>query len=97
MNNEEYLQTDEYELIIANDLFIFVSQLNVCEPCSIHRLERVELEDSEMKSGNLSLILKNIKIRDDGTYECHVVQSETDKLSVINLVCFKFLLCFTRN
>uniref|UniRef100_A0A667ZGE3 Ig-like domain-containing protein n=1 Tax=Myripristis murdjan TaxID=586833 RepID=A0A667ZGE3_9TELE len=31
---------------------------------------RVELKDKEMKNGNLSMILKNVKKEDSGTYEC---------------------------
>ncbi|XP_030581216.1 programmed cell death 1 ligand 1-like [Archocentrus centrarchus] len=56
---------------------------------------RVDLQDSLMKDGNVSLILKDAKITDAGTYKCRVSMGgtnrrkrsivETDPISVINL------------
>ncbi|CAI5672582.1 unnamed protein product [Oreochromis niloticus] len=48
---------------------------------------RVDLQDIQMKGGDVSLILKNVNTADDGTYQCRVFMEETRswKLSIINL------------
>uniref|UniRef100_A0A3P9D8H8 Ig-like domain-containing protein n=1 Tax=Maylandia zebra TaxID=106582 RepID=A0A3P9D8H8_9CICH len=48
---------------------------------------RVDLQDIQMKDGDVSLILKNVNTADDGTYQCRVFMEETRswKLSIINL------------
>uniref|UniRef100_A0A7N6B6V2 Ig-like domain-containing protein n=1 Tax=Anabas testudineus TaxID=64144 RepID=A0A7N6B6V2_ANATE len=44
---------------------------------------RVELADSQIKDGNLSLILKNVIRSDAGTYECRVHQDTTRNKRVV--------------
>ncbi|XP_031606775.2 programmed cell death 1 ligand 1-like [Oreochromis aureus] len=44
---------------------------------------RVDLQDRQMKNGNVSLILKNVTTADNGTYECHV-QKDGDSLKLIS-------------
>uniref|UniRef100_A0A3Q0S9E3 Ig-like domain-containing protein n=1 Tax=Amphilophus citrinellus TaxID=61819 RepID=A0A3Q0S9E3_AMPCI len=37
---------------------------------------RVDLQDRQMKDGDVSLILKNVTTADSGTYQCRVVQRD---------------------
>ncbi|CAI5660388.1 unnamed protein product [Oreochromis niloticus] len=46
---------------------------------------RVDLQDRQMKNGNVSLILKNVTTADNGTYECHV-QKDGDSLKLISII-----------
>uniref|UniRef100_A0A3B4HB24 Ig-like domain-containing protein n=1 Tax=Pundamilia nyererei TaxID=303518 RepID=A0A3B4HB24_9CICH len=42
---------------------------------------RVNLQDRQMKDGDVSLILKDVTIKDAGAYMCHVFMEETDSLN----------------
>uniref|UniRef100_A0A668RK13 Ig-like domain-containing protein n=1 Tax=Oreochromis aureus TaxID=47969 RepID=A0A668RK13_OREAU len=50
---------------------------------------RVDLQDRQMKDGDVSLILKDVTINDTGTYECHVSAPQSHQ-SVLNFVLTSF-------
>ncbi|CAI5671511.1 unnamed protein product [Oreochromis niloticus] len=80
---------DKYVLLYQDDHF---------DPHNQHPSfkNRVDLQDRQMKDGDVSLILKNVTINDTGTYECRVVQRgtnrrnrahlKTEPISVIKLI-----------
>ncbi|XP_039464085.1 coxsackievirus and adenovirus receptor-like [Oreochromis aureus] len=53
---------------------------------------RVDLQDRQMKDGDVSLILKNVTINDTGTYECRVAQKEPNQeISSLKLISSIYL------
>ncbi|KAL4008516.1 hypothetical protein ACER0C_002368 [Sarotherodon galilaeus] len=69
---------DEYVLLYRDGRF---------EPDDQHPSfkNRVDLQDRQMKDGDVSLILKEVTINDAGTYECHVVQGQGLRIITIYL------------
>ncbi|XP_035767832.1 CD276 antigen homolog [Neolamprologus brichardi] len=48
--------------------------------------DRVDLQDRQMRDGDVSLILENVTTADSGTYECYVVHNRRGSLKLINIV-----------
>ncbi|CAI5671398.1 programmed cell death 1 ligand 1-like [Oreochromis aureus] len=69
---------DENVLLYHNDRF---------DPDDQHPSfkNRVDLQDRQMKDGDVSLILKNVTINDAGTYECRVITTGTNRRKGANL------------
>nr|XP_014268766.2 uncharacterized protein LOC106676512 isoform X1 [Maylandia zebra] len=47
---------------------------------------RVDLQDRQMKDGDVSVILKDVTINDAGTYECHIIMRETYSWKPISII-----------
>ncbi|XP_035985236.1 hepatitis A virus cellular receptor 2 homolog [Fundulus heteroclitus] len=70
----EWSRTDlgsEYVLLYRNNQFDLEHQHPSFK-------NRVDLEEGQIKKGDVSLVLKNVVTDDRGTYECRVSQSETN-------------------
>ncbi|XP_039677870.1 polymeric immunoglobulin receptor-like, partial [Perca fluviatilis] len=48
--------------------------------------DRVELVYRDLKDGDVSLILKNVRRHDAGTYECGVKTDDTDQIRIIRII-----------
>ncbi|XP_033181621.1 programmed cell death 1 ligand 1-like [Mastacembelus armatus] len=68
--------------------YVFVYRDGRFDPVNQHPSfkERVELKDSQMKDGDVSVTLKDVMFNDSGTYKCRVFQGQTEALELINIV-----------
>ncbi|XP_025760966.1 programmed cell death 1 ligand 1-like [Oreochromis niloticus] len=53
--------------------------------------DRADLQDRQMKDGDVSLILNNVTINDTGTYECHIFVRKTRSWKPISIISLMFL------
>ncbi|XP_019212457.2 uncharacterized protein LOC109201291 [Oreochromis niloticus] len=68
----------EFVLVYRNGTFLTANQHPSFK-------NRVDLQDRQMKDGDVSLILKNVTINDTGTYECRFAKKEPNQTTV-NLI-----------
>ncbi|KAL4008556.1 hypothetical protein ACER0C_002408 [Sarotherodon galilaeus] len=69
---------DEYVLVYRDGHFVTDDQHPSFK-------NRVDLQDRQMKDGDVSLILKDVTINDTGTYQCRVIQTGTKYLKLISI------------
>ncbi|KAL4008147.1 hypothetical protein ACER0C_001999 [Sarotherodon galilaeus] len=78
---------DDYVLLYRDEVFVPEHQHPSFK-------NRVDLQDKQMKDGDVSLILKDVTPADSGTYKCHVnmktnrskrANLDTDPISIITL------------
>uniref|UniRef100_A0A669F398 Ig-like domain-containing protein n=1 Tax=Oreochromis niloticus TaxID=8128 RepID=A0A669F398_ORENI len=70
---------EKYVLLYRDEVFVPDNQHPAFK-------NRVDLQDRQMKDGDVSLILKNVTAADNGTYECRVFRRGTNhRISTISL------------
>uniref|UniRef100_A0A3B4F0P5 Ig-like domain-containing protein n=1 Tax=Pundamilia nyererei TaxID=303518 RepID=A0A3B4F0P5_9CICH len=70
---------DKYVLLYRDELFDQTNQHPSFK-------NRVDLQDRQMKDGDVSLILKDVTINDAGTYECRVIVGESASWEIVGTV-----------
>ncbi|XP_025761614.1 coxsackievirus and adenovirus receptor homolog isoform X2 [Oreochromis niloticus] len=82
-NKDPHVQWSRADL--KEDKLVFVYRNKMPDPENQHPSfkNRVDLQDRQMKDGDVSLILKNVTTNDTGTYNCRV-QRETESMKLIN-------------
>ncbi|CAI5671505.1 unnamed protein product [Oreochromis niloticus] len=70
----------------AGDVFLYWDGHFVPDSQHPSFKNRVDLQDRQMKDGDVSLILKDVTINDAGTYECHIFIRETGCWHLINSI-----------
>ncbi|XP_063325932.1 uncharacterized protein LOC134624799 isoform X2 [Pelmatolapia mariae] len=73
---------------LGDEQYVFLYRDGRFEPDDQHPSfkNRVELQDRQMKDGDVSLILKDVTINDAGTYECGVVQRVGGPMTLISII-----------
>ncbi|KAL4008296.1 hypothetical protein ACER0C_002148 [Sarotherodon galilaeus] len=76
----------EWSRAVQDKQYVFVYRDEQFDPDNQHPSfkNRVDLQDRQMKDGDVSLILKDVTINDAGNYECRVLMRETRSWKSIN-------------
>ncbi|XP_026178963.1 polymeric immunoglobulin receptor-like isoform X2 [Mastacembelus armatus] len=82
------IRTVEWTRPDLDPKYVFVYWNNQPDPVNQHPSfkERVELKDSQMKDGDVSVTLKNVTFNDTGTYECRVLQGQSKPPELISII-----------
>ncbi|XP_006809906.2 CD226 antigen-like, partial [Neolamprologus brichardi] len=88
--NSNNITVVEWRRLDLGDEYVLVYRDEQFDPEEQHPsfVNRVDLQDRQMKDGDASLILKNVTINDTGTYECRIFVRKTrswKSISIINL------------
>ncbi|CAI5660118.1 unnamed protein product [Oreochromis niloticus] len=80
-NNNNNIVVLDWSRADLGEKYVLLSRDEQLDPENQHPSfkNRVELQDRQMKDGDVSLILKNVTTTDNGTYECRVVQRGTKR------------------
>ncbi|XP_025761602.1 selection and upkeep of intraepithelial T-cells protein 8-like [Oreochromis niloticus] len=78
----------EWSRADLGDEYVFVYRDGRFVPDSQHPSfkNRVDLQDRQMKDGDVSLVLKNVTTADDGSYNCNIFNGGTTSWESINTV-----------
>ncbi|XP_076734797.1 butyrophilin-like protein 2 isoform X2 [Maylandia zebra] len=78
----------EWSRADLRDEYVFVFRDGHFVPANQHPSfkNRVDLQDRQMKDGDVSLILKDVNTADSGTYECRVFMEETRSWKFISSI-----------
>ncbi|CAI5659985.1 unnamed protein product [Oreochromis niloticus] len=86
------IRSVEWSRADLGDKYVLLYKDKRFEPDNQHPSfkNRVDLQDRQMKDGDVSLILKNVTINDSGTYKCQVFMSgknlqNNNPISIIHL------------
>uniref|UniRef100_A0A3Q2CXG1 Ig-like domain-containing protein n=1 Tax=Cyprinodon variegatus TaxID=28743 RepID=A0A3Q2CXG1_CYPVA len=78
----------EWSRTDLRDKYVLVYKDEQFNPSSQHLSykNRVDLQDRQMKDGNVSLVLKNVTTNDNGTYKCGVQYEGSLDITPINSI-----------